>query len=412
MATINDENDLRVVFTTGIINQSTNDYWIVVDNNIIEYDFKFPLISPKLEDYESTLTARIFGDFGMKMQNCIFNNTIILYKGIRNPKNIFFDNCTFNDRVSIHGFDTGVITFSNCTFNKLFDARNAIINGKVRFRECYFKDEAIFRNTRFNELADFWRSIFHKKTIFYKTDFINTAVFSAATFKENVLFTYTLIDKLMILRGTKIEKGFDLSLAIIKGKLGLFEFNLDNYKGVEFFTDEDRYEKAVSELAVIPIKNKRETFRILKDNLESQKNLSESLKFKAVEKDILLAELKHEKFSVTNLLNRANLFFNWLSNNHGNSYGRAFFFIIGFGIIFFYFSLISLERFSFSITPCEWASDTSFKYFMEFLNPIHKFDYLGAETMLTNGFYILDFTGKAFIGYGIYQFIQAFRKYK
>jgi len=426
MSTINDENDLRVVFTTGIINQSTNDYWIVVDNNIIEYDFKFPLISPKLEDYESTLTARIFGDFGIKMQNCIFNNTIILYKGIRNPKNIFFDNCTFNDRVSIHGFDTGVITFLNCTFNKLFDARNAIIDGKVRFRECHFKDDAIFRNTRFNELADFWRSIFYKKTIFFKTDFINTAVFSAATFKENVLFTYTLIDKLMILRGTKIEKGFDLSLAIIKGKLGLFEFNLDNYKDAEFFTDEDRYEEAVSELAVIPIKNKRETFRILKDNLESQKNLSESLKYKAIEKEIFRNELKEFQNISTlswweqiknwcnNRFERINLWLNKWSNDHGNSYGRAFAFIIVVGWIFFYISLITTKTYSFIGIRriSEWEFSEGFKLFVEFLNPIHKFDYIENPKLSSAWFYFFDFLGKTFVGYGIYQFIQAFRKYK
>jgi hypothetical protein len=59
----------------------------------------------------------------------------------------------------------------------------------------------------------------------------------------------------------------------------------------------------------------------------------------------------------------------------------------------------------------KYAKFNDLKYFLEFLNPTHKFDYI-QEDGLTTRFYLFDFIGRIFVGYGIYQFIQAFRKYK
>lgn len=269
---INDEYDLRVVLNTDTIDPANNDYWILVENYTIDYEFKFPLTSNGIEDFETKLAFDNIFRYGLKFKNCTFNESIQIYTNAHKIRDVFFENCEFKKIIYLRGFES-TLTFANCTFEKTFKAQNATIKGKIRFRECHFKSEANFRNTRFEALADFWRSKFHQKTIFYKTDFVDTVVFSAAVFEENVLFTYTLIDKLIILRGTKVKKGFDISLAIINGRLGLFEFDLENYADSHFIKGEEEYEKAVSQDAKIPIKNKRETFRILKENLESQKNL-------------------------------------------------------------------------------------------------------------------------------------------
>lgn len=405
---INDENDLRVVLNTDTIYPINNDYWILVENCTIDYEFKFPLTSNGIENYETTLMFYNIFRYGLKFKNCTFNKNIQIYTNTHKTRELFFDNCTFEEIIHLRGFES-ILTFSNCTFKKEFKAQNSTIKGKVRFRESHFKDQANFRNTRFEGLADFWRTKFYQKTIFYKTDFVDTVVFSAAVFKENVLFTYTLIDKVIILRGTKAKKGFDISLAIINGRLGLFEFDLENYSDFHFIKGEEEYEKAVAEDARIPIKNKRETFRILKENLESQKNLSESLKFKAIEKDVLLKELEHKS---NTFFEQVNLRLNWLSNNHGISYIRAFAFIIVVGWIFFYFSLLATEKFYFTTNIFSWEFSDGFKLFIEFLNPIHKFDYIENTKSSSAWFYLFDFLGKTFVGYGIYQFIQAFRKYK
>ncbi|MFP9114475.1 pentapeptide repeat-containing protein [Flavobacterium sp. RHBU_3] len=360
------------------------------------------------EDFENKFTRTNVGELNLSFRDTDFNIDIEVKETVNQAS---FYNCNFHKDFCLNTTVNKSITIDECIFEKEFDIQNSKFLGKARLQRCHFKGETYFSNSSFSDLADFWRSTFYKKTIFYKVDFNKTTVFSAATFKENVLFTYTLIEKLIIFRGTKVEKGFDLSLAIISGKIGLFNFNLKNYESIDKKITEDVYENSVSVTAEIPVKNKRETFRILKDNLESQKNLAESLEFKTIEKQILLKELWVD-LNFPRFFDVLNLGLNWLSNKNGNSYGRAFLFTAGFGLLFFYFSLISLDRFSFTIIPSEWAFDISFRYFMEFLNPIHKFDYLGTETDLSKGFYVLDFTGKAFIGYGIYQFIQAFRKYK
>lgn len=412
MASIRNENDLESNFINDVVNTSSGDYWISVRNHNLEYDFQFPLISDKLENFEkkSFLGNLESIEYGLKFQDCIFEGSVTIYNKLNYTRNITFSNCTFNKKVFIRGYE-GIITFSNgCVFNEEITAENAVLKGKIRFRQCHFKCLVNFRNTTFNELADFWRCVFYKKTIFYKTDFNNIVVFSAVTFKENVLFTYSLIAKLLLLRGAKVEKGFDLSLAIISGKLGLFDFRLSNYN-TQVINTEEEYEKAVSKEGDIPIKNKRETFRIIKDNLESQKNLAESLEFKTLEKQTLLNELWSD-LSFSKFFDVINLGLNWLSNKNGSSYGRAFIFTLCAGWLWFYISLISTETYFIESNFKEWEFQNGVRQFIEFLNPIHKVDYLGSEVVLSTWFYVWDFIGKAFVGYGIYQFIQAFRKYK
>ena len=423
---IKDDNELRLAFKPSP-NPANNDYPIVVKDHSVNYAFKFPLSGNQFTDHESTQAFNIgLGqEYSLRFEGCTFEDPITLYFSPEKPnRDIFFLNCTFKKRVSINSYKK-IATFSKCTFEEVF-AKNSLIEGKMRFWECDFEGFVNFRNTRFEGLADFWRSKFHKTMIFYKTDFMNTVVFSATTFEENVLFTYTLIDKLILFRGTKIKKGFDLSLAIIQGKLGLFEFNLKDFKEVEFFDNEQRYEDAVSIHGVIPINNKRETFRILKDNLESQKNLSESLKFKAIEKEVLRRELIKKstvtieqswwntlKSKTNNRLERLNLWLNKISNDHGDSYGRAFLFIVVIGWVWFYSSLIASDQFYFTLDYTKWCFGDGLILFLEFLNPIHKWDFIEKDFIQPNvWFYLFDFFGKISIGYGIYQFVQAFRKYK
>lgn len=50
--------------------------------------------------------------------------------------------------------------------------------------------------------------------------------------------------------------------------------------------------------------------------------------------------------------------------------------------------------------------------FFEFLNPLHKIDYFTGENKQAGfGAYLVDYIGRTFVGFGIYQTVQAFRKY-
>lgn len=345
------------------------------------------------------------------------------------------ENCEFKAGFKLRGKIDCNIEIADCTFAGVFDIKQCLFNGKLKVRDCHFNTIDFF-NTTFSDLADFYKCHFHQKVIFLKTDFMKICVFAACIFHKNTLFTYTLIQKVVIFRGTTFYNWLDLSLSIGEGEFNLFDIkpiglklsSIDSNDLV--IEDQEVYDDAVTKNGVIPIKNKRETLRLLKQTLVSQGNISESLDFKALEKETLSQELgvkqyrpkkkgeNHYKFKKLNFLlgvklDRFNLWLNWVSNNHGKSYGRAFLFVIGIGWLFFYLSLLATISYEFSLNPAEWEFKKGLEYFVQFLLPTHKFGYMSSDgVILTAGFYILDFFGRLLVGYGIYQFIQAFRKYK
>lgn len=327
----------------------------------------------------------------------------------------------------------GNFIFINCQFQGGFDVRETEFTGKLKARLCDFYVTNFF-NTVFTDLADFYKCDFHYDIIFLKTDFLGTTVFSASTFWNKALFTYSLIDKELILRGTNFESGVDFSLSIGRKEINCFglvvkDFVHDKVILMENEDYDNAYERCVTEDALIPIENKRETYRILKQTLVSQGNISESLFFKVREKETLRVELRKQRFIESDAnkkwrwvkkssfyigicLDRVNLWLNKRSNYYGKSYGRAVVFVVLVGGLFFYLSCI----FSPSFVPA-WHFDWStfclgVSYFFQFLLPTHKFDYMGDVSSDVTAFYIFDFLGRLFVGYGIYQFIQAFRKYR
>ncbi|MGE0636787.1 MAG: pentapeptide repeat-containing protein [Bacteroidia bacterium] len=349
-------------------------------------------------------------------------------------RSFLFENCTFEGVFEIPDNNKHNFEFIDCHFNKGFNVKNTKFEGKLKFRFCHFY-ETNFDNAVFQDLADFYRCEFHNTVIFFKTDFIGTTVFSASKFYENVLFTYSLIEKLIIFRGTIFEKGLDLSLSIRQGDINCFDIQLKDFESEIINSLDEEYEltydNCVSEEGLIPLKNKRETFRILKHTLVSQNNISESIYFKVLEKNALKKELdnktykqkvKNEKctwwkerwFYVKNDLEKFNLWLNWISNQHGSSYGQALFFILVVSVISFYLSAISSNTFDFT-WDLSWSTfKRGLSFFMQFLLLTHNFNYIDGDELkkAAVGYFIWDFCGRLIVGYGIYQFIQAFRKYR
>ncbi len=80
------------------------------------------------------------------------------------------------------------------------------------------------------------------------------------------------------------------------------------------------------------------------------------------------------------------------------------------GWFFFYCSLLTIKGFDY--TNFDWEVCKSyFSYYFDFMNPTHKIDYLDAKSPGAWS-YLWDFCGRVFVSYGIYQTVQAFRKYK
>lgn len=361
---------------------------------------------------------------------------------------IHFKNCEFRQKIKINTSNEvdEELILESCIFNNDLDISECKFKKNVKFWQSSFNN-VNFHNTTFNGLADFWSCTFNENVIFYKTDFLGTTVFSAANFKKAVLFTYTSISKVIIFRGTRFENGLDLSQAIISGNISLHDIRIKKFKAVDNTENNKIYENYITETGDIPFSNKRETFRILKQNFSKNGNEIDSIEYKKKEHETLFYELisnikntllpvnienlnrtKYIRFYfkklfdkkskrikrflnlIENIQNLIILFLNFISNHFGVSWFFGLTFISCIASIFFLLSITEIPEYYFTLNPKNWQWE-HFKYFLEFLNPTHKFDYLN-EKKLTPCFYIYDFFGRILVGYGIYQFVQAFRKYK
>lgn len=171
----------------------------------------------------------------------------------------------------------------------------------------------------------------------------------------------------------------------------------------------------------------------LPNEIKSQKNDASQLKVgygqikkaylktgdSLVANDFLNKEI--QSFHNVLLVNKSNakdrfiLFLNKISTNHGQDWvqGVGFTLLVGFLIFLCYLVIITEKPFYWG-----WSGFSSFwsatietlKYFPEFLYPGHSFDFMSEKYL---GWpLVLDFLGRIFVGYGVYQTIQSFRKYK
>ncbi len=115
---------------------------------------------------------------------------------------------------------------------------------------------------------------------------------------------------------------------------------------------------------------------------------------------------------------KLNLTLNKITNNHGQSWGKAFKILLVGGIILYCLYCFSL---GFTIDFSKQGFEKLFRnsgYFLEFLNPIRKSDFLPKvlidakeETDVPTIAFVVDSISKIFTAYLIYQLIAAFRKH-
>jgi hypothetical protein len=329
-----------------------------------------------------------------------------------------FDNCCFQEKIIIEDAFEKKLTFQNkCIINGV-DFSDATFMSNIRFYECSFKTKCSFKNTKFTDLIDFWNSTFHIPMLFFKTDFLSTTVFSACHFRENVLFTYSHFKEKTFFRGTTFDKGLDISLAINSGEYNFFNLTLNNFKSNKHSGEVD-YTDMISNYS-IPTINKKETFRIIKQHFASNGDDLEYVKFVRLEKKPIY-EMISQSLARTTLNQFWNYFhylfdllslgLNKISNNNRNSYLLGILFTIVFGLSFFTFSVLSLPNFYFEWNPFKWQMFNFWKFYLTFMNPTH--DVKLFDNLSPNGWtYFWQTWGRIFVGYGIYQTVQAFRKLK
>jgi len=148
-------------------------------------------------------------------------------------------------------------------------------------------------------------------------------------------------------------------------------------------------------------KTRYEIFVQFKKQLEASGNFYEAQKFQAISNEALK--------NIENLpyWDRLILKVNSLSNNHGLSIKEPFIATIAISVVFYVLYLWSLGRI-FNCSDVDW---NLVGYYFSFLDITHRSDFLVNKTEL-NGFSLtIDYFNKILVGFLIYQFIAAFRKY-
>ncbi|WP_417861448.1 hypothetical protein [Winogradskyella sediminis] len=121
------------------------------------------------------------------------------------------------------------------------------------------------------------------------------------------------------------------------------------------------------------------------------------------------------KSTKSNKKDRIILSLNKISSNHGQDWFQGLIFTLLSGLLIFliYISVIPERPFYWGWSGFNqfWiATKETLKYFPEFLYPGHSFDFMSKKYL--GWTLVIDLIGRIFIGYGIYQTIQSFRKYR
>lgn len=364
-------------------------------------------------------------DRDLVFSNCLFNEKVSFRRGpmsIEKQEEVEEDESSFESfKKETNEFKINVTFENKCEFNKKLSFKKIVFFGKVRIHDCILK-KVDFYNTSFNDLADFWRTEFNNSVIFLKTDFNSTAVFSMSTFNKNVLFTYSLFAGKAIFARTKVKKGFDVSQSVISGELQLFnlKFNFKEFEYVYIGDDDDAFQKHINKLAIIPLENKVHTFQILKKGFIDNGNYSDSILMQREEKkalrELIKEKAKDRNIEIDNLGDKLILCLNRWSNHYQSDFRNGILFTIAMVIIFGIPTLIStgayLENICFS--NCRFSGQrltNGVKFFFNFLNPARSISYLDELKPFITA-YLFDFLGRVAVGYGFYQTVQAFRKFK
>jgi hypothetical protein len=174
----------------------------------------------------------------------------------------------------------------------------------------------------------------------------------------------------------------------------------DNYKGFDKFktVENIHYPDRLDENYY---KTRYETFLQLKKLLESSGNFYEAQKLQAVSNEAL------RKISNLPFWDRLILKINSLSNNHGLSIKEPFFGTLILCAIFYVLYLWSLGR----MFNSNGIDLDLIGYYFAFLDITHRCDFLVSKEELSGLSLTIDYVNKIFVGFLIYQFIAAFRKY-
>lgn len=361
----------------------------------------------------------------------VCDKVIIAKEVIR--EEIDLSNCTFKkDCKVIQSNFHNTVTIKKAKFEGETSFKKTTFQSKTRFHESIFNLSVDFENTTFNALADFYAVTFMSPQRFFLTDFLNVTIFSNSKFENQVQFIYNKVneDSIISFESACFKQSIDISRSNFWCKLQFWGSVFDRIIPVDTWLYEfDSVEKKETSKLENSLTRVRESYRMIKHSFRQEGNSIESLKLHQMELTVFKSEkslikinnflstwrpdkLKKIQLLLIQIEEGITIWFNYLSNNFGQSWFRGVIFSLAVSYLFFLLLILNSEEqfeVDFSLKTILLTS----KYFIQFLN-ITNWEYQPYGIDLLNGYdlgYLILFIGRIFTGYGFYQTIQAFRKF-
>ncbi len=320
------------------------------------------------------------------------NFSYVHFRGEVNFESAKFHNTVLCNNASFHGiakFESSNFldksNFSSCAYVMDANFSHANFLKSTLFTKSSFAKESLFQYTQFHGIADFSDSIFQSNCNFSSTYFFKDSLFIRSTFNNNTSFQYTSFNGIV---------GFDEMQAPKLDLLG------SKHRGSLTFSTESSY----------PTSANRETARVFKHQLQLSGNNIEALHFYREEMELYRKELQKAKGGWSE---KIQLWFLRVSSNYGLSWVRGVVFIVCWVLATLGLFILCNVKDVFALTkeyPLDsWVTlviDGTLKVFN-----ITNWNNIIEGVPITGWGHLALFIGRIFISLGIYQTIQALRKF-
>lgn len=257
---------------------------------------------------------------------------------------------------------------------KRINSTFSVFEKDFEFKDCLFKDEILFEKTKNSDNSSVnFTNINFESRVSFEFSKLSYLKFESVYFKEIVSFQMFECDKI--------------------------ELNKTHFDKVGFFNDL---------IIKSPAECSLSTIRTIKNQLFKTENKIDYARFNNIEMNILIKDKSTRSRDLILLLLNKN------SNDFGTDWAKG----IGFTFkisLFFFALLLIVNNFLKSNYPLTLNTANEFADFSFILNYFLKFIFnlgFNDNEIQSNGWlYLIFIFAKLFIGYGIYQTIQAFRKY-
>lgn len=315
-----------------------------------------------------------------------------------------FKDCFFEEAICLNDKEViKPIVFKGVEFESKFRGDSSMFLKGISFIYCNFKGKVQFSNTIVKGLADFNGASFSENGYFYKTRF------------DQLDLRYTVINEGIYFLDSKVKSGNRETFRIIKNQ---FISQNNKIESLEYYTKEMRsYIKEVF----------KDLFKVFGLNIDENENFKSVLSLYKGAKKVLF----HNKLAVnikdvlSSIFKLVILGFNMASNYFGRNWVQS---LLIFLVITYLMYEMYLDELTYvfnhnSLKEVLDEKDLFWKYYINFIDPTSSVNLEDLNSDLVNCNYkhkIVKGTTESFktqfysriiASLGIYQTIQAFRKY-